>query len=330
MTEFEKIEAIKKWIRRARGKNSSRVIVDIGDDAAVIRRGGGDLVVTTDSQVEGTHFSLTFARPEEIGHRLLASNLSDLAAMGARAETVVVSLTLGASLGDRFLEGFYTGMGKLARRFDVDIVGGNLAKVRGPSVLDMTAFGTVRGEALRRGGARDGDLLAVTGSLGDSAGGLYALTKWKGAARTRFPRLAKAHLLPMPQSEFGPLLRGLASSAIDISDGLSSELHHLCAASGTAAWIEESRLPISAELGRLADSTERESLEWALHGGESYGLLFTVAPGKWSAVERAACKARTQVTVIGMIERSSARTAVVIHLVSGNTETLPNGGWKHF
>src|SRR3569833_2723362 len=257
--------------RRVRGSSTGAVTLGIGDDCALLRlKQGEDVAVTTDLSIEGRHFLLDLHPPQAIGHRTLARGLSDLAAMSARPVAAFLSLGLPAKLAGRngskhsawiarFLDGFLA----LANQHRTPLTGGDLAQ--SPVALaDIVLIGAVpRGRALLRSGARAGDLLYVTGCLGGSASGLRRLLQGGRNGKG----VVAAHLWPEPRIAQGVWLRnrGAASAAIDISAGLSTDLHHLCEESGVAAEIDSAALPICPGA----------SLEDALHGGEDYELLFT-------------------------------------------------------
>lgn len=244
------------------------VLLGIGDDAALLRPAADmELAQTTDSLVEQVHF-LPGAPPRSLGHRLLAVNLSDLAAMGATPAWALLSLTL-PSVDEAWLAGFAAGLGQLARLHEVALVGGNLS--RGPLNLGLQLTGLVpAGTALRRSGARPGDEIWVSGTLGDAA--LGRLPGASAALRTRFE-------YPTARVALGVALRGIASSCIDLSDGLLADLPRLTQASGCGAILEVDQLPLSSALQASA-----AALSWqrALLGGEDYELCFT-APAENAA-----------------------------------------------
>ncbi|HZA51980.1 MAG TPA: thiamine-phosphate kinase, partial [Myxococcaceae bacterium] len=236
----------------------ARVPVGIGDDCAVLRpRPGWDLCVTTDALVEGVHFTREHFSLADVGHKALAVNLSDLAAMGARPAWFLCALELPAWVDDRRLDGLARGMSALAREHRIALVGGNLSRARSLSVT-LTAVGEVpRGGALRRAGGRAGDRLYVSGRLGDARLGLALLAKGlRGQARAR-------QLRPTPRIALGLVARRFASAAIDVSDGLAQDAGHLAAASGVRALLQVNRLPIGAELERHAG---QGASAWAVSG----------------------------------------------------------------
>jgi thiamine-monophosphate kinase len=272
--------------------NGEGVRVGIGDDAAVLRPPAGeDLVATVDAVVEGIHFTGRFS-PGEIGWKALAVNLSDLAAMGARPLWALVALATPRAANAARLGGIGRGIAACARRHGVAVVGGNVTAARELSVT-VTVVGSVRrGRALLRGGGRPGDLLVVSGTLGDAALGVRAGAPAALRDRQRRPR---------PRLALGAAAAGIARAAIDLSDGLLQDLGHLCEASGVGARVEADRLPLSGAY-RRAVRGRRDPLAGALSGGEDYELLLAVPPARLGALRAAARRVRTPVTVVGVLE----------------------------
>jgi thiamine-monophosphate kinase len=277
------------WLRQRWPERSPGLSLGIGDDAAIVTpTRGADLVLTADLSIEGVHFRLDLHPSRSVGHRALARALSDLAAMGARPRFALVSLSLPRTTRRSWIGAFYDGLGKLARAMGVTLIGGDTAMTSSAAVTcDVIAVGEVRhSRALRRSGAQPGDGIYATGSLGLSALGLALLTSGAGTdgdaprayklpARDRRAAL-NAHLYPVPRCRAGMVLarRGLASAAIDISDGFARDLGRLCDASGCGAVIWEERLPLVNLKGDRCRSLN--PLELGLHGGEDYELIFTV------------------------------------------------------
>jgi len=320
------------------------VKLGIGDDAALVSvKEGHELILTTDMSIEGVHFLNGVHPAEAVGHRALARSLSDVAAMGGVPRYVLVSLAISKEAGRKWISRFYRGMQALARRFEVRLVGGDTAVVPARTVIDVLVAGEVpRGKALRRSGARAGDLIFLSGRLGLSALGLRLLRNKQpasvkvaqaispapqaGQAQARVPvplarEAIRAHLYPEPQCALGRFLsrRGLASAMIDVSDGLSTDLSRLCAASGVGARVWATKIP-GPSLPWTADS-----LQLALHGGEDYRLLFTVP-------RREASHLPSQfeghlLYHLGEIESSRG---VKLIAAGGKVRTLAPGGWDHF
>lgn len=320
-------------IRARQGhKSFPGLVLGIGDDCALLEQKPGEqIVVTTDLSIEGRHFQLDWHPPEVVGHRTLARGLSDLAAMGARPLAAFLSLGLpreltvakgpGAAWLDRFFDGFFA----LAKAHNTPLAGGDLAQ--SPlAIADIVLVGAVpKGRALLRSGARAGDLLYVTGTLGGAAAGLASLREFAQTSRSRplslsarLRRQFTPHFAPQPRIAQGLWLqrRGIATAAIDLSDGLSTDLAHLCEESGVAAEVAAVHLPIAP----------RATLAPALHGGEDYELLFT-APAKKRLPGEIAGVAITQIGRV--IPRRRGQALVALHTDRG-TEPLEPRGWEHF
>jgi thiamine-monophosphate kinase len=329
--ELDVLRAIRR--RAAKGARGRDLRLGIGDDCALLRlRDGEELAVTTDLSIAGRHFRLEWHPPEVVGWRTLARGLSDLAAMGARPVAAFLSLGVPSELAvgaenrkswvDQFLDGFFS----LAMAHKTPLGGGDLAEAP-VALADIVLVGGVpRGTALLRSGARPGDLLYVTGSLGGAAAGLKMLAELAVGERGPMPDQwndsLSAQLRPKPKIQTGLSLRrrGLATAAIDISDGLSTDLAHLCEESGVSAIIHADELPITAEA----------SLEQALHGGEDYELLFTARPG--TRIPRSiAGVAVTQIGEITAPDRDKRGGKPALMLATGCTvEPLEPRGWEHF
>jgi thiamine-monophosphate kinase len=272
-SEFEFIE----YLRRRSAKNGKRIVTGIGDDAAVVSPGGRkDMVVSADMMVEDIDFKLAWTTPQFLGHKALAVSLSDIAAMGAKPLWSIVSIGIPQVLWEAdFLKEFYEGWYELAEKHQVKLVGGDISKTPDKVVIDSVVGGEAKkNRAVKRSGARPGDLLYVTGELGGAAAGLRLLGQtYQNTVFTE--NLIKRQLAPQPQCETGRILGEfrIATSMIDISDGLSSDLAHLCRESNVGAIIYEDRISVDKNLRALNFPDE---LDLALNGGEDFELLFTV------------------------------------------------------
>jgi thiamine-monophosphate kinase len=278
------------------------VVLGIGDDAALLGvPAGHELVAALDTLVEGRHFPAG-APPQSIGHRALAVNLSDLAAMGATPAWFLLALTLPRA-DESFLEPFARGLFSLAREHGVQLVGGDTTA--GPLSLSVQALGTVpAGQALRRSGAAPGDLLYVSGTPGDAAAGLALLQDHGPESTDAHEReLLRRFLFPEPRVELGLQLRGVASACIDVSDGLAADAGRLAAASGCAAVIDAGALPLSDAL--RARVSEGQGLSNVLRGGDDYELCFTVAPLRRGEFEARMTNVKCRVTCIGVLAAGS-------------------------
>lgn len=313
------------------------VLLGAGDDCAMLDvKSDVLLLATCDSQVEEVHFTLRTSSPEQIGRKALAVNISDIAAMGGVPRYALVSLILSPTLSFEVLERIYTGMRQEAEQYDTTIVGGNIAGSGKAEqfVIDITLLGTVeRGHALMRRGAHAGDTIFVTGSLGNSAAGLYTLLH----PDKRYPQDAMEavrliHQVPRPRVQEGRALSQLGpqvvTAMLDISDGLSGDLGHLRESSQVGARVEVARLPLSAPLQAIATTVTLNPLDWALHGGEDYELLFTVAAGReQEVVEAVGQVSNMPVTAIGTIR--SANEGMRLVYSDGREETLVPQSWDH-
>ncbi len=289
------------------------VLLGIGDDCAVLRvPPGHEVLVTTDFSLEGVHYRRDWHPPDSAGHRCLARGLSDVAAMGGQPLAAFLSLALPDNLPQRWADGFFRGLLKLASAFKVSLAGGDIAQSPAGVLADIVVVGSVRqGRALRRSGARVGDAIYVTGALGGSA----AVVRELRAGMDLRPTEHRGHFFPEPRLRVGTILRErkLASSAIDLSDGLSTDLSHICEESRVGAVVYAESMPVA----------NRATLELAQHGGEDYELLFTASP-------RARVPdtiAGVQVTRIGEVIRGDR---VFVADRQGRRKRLPPRGWEHF
>jgi len=322
LTEKALIRRIRSQAKARRGRGVVRT--GIGDDAAVLECPSGfDFLLTTDFSLEGVHFRREWHPPDSVGHRCLTRGLSDIAAMGGEPTAAFLSLALPRDLPQSWVDRFMTGLLKLARQFGVQLAGGDTAESPAGVLADIAVVGQApKGKALLRSGARAGDSIYVTGELGHAAWTLHRLSEGGLAAlgsQTRTCYWAHAaHFYPQPRIAVGRWLlkHGLATATIDVSDGLSTDLGHICEESGVGALVNEAAIPRPSGL-------PTSSLHYALHGGEDYELLFTApasrpVPGKIAGV---------RVTRIGEIIRGRNVWLVDSH---GQRKALPPRGWEHF
>jgi thiamine-monophosphate kinase len=297
------------------------VALGVGDDAALVQLPpGAQLALTTDALVESVHF-LSGAPAHSLGHRALAVNLSDIAAMGAIPSWALLSLNLPAA-DEAWLQQFADGFGALARLHGVALVGGNLS--RGALSITVQLAGIVPdGEALRRDGAYAGDDLYVSGSVGDAAGGLACLRGQLAVAGAAAQFLQRRFEYPTPRVALGSALRGIASACIDVSDGLHADASRLLQASGLGARIELASLPLSPAL-RAAYGPD--AWRAALTGGEDYELCFSAPGARAGAVRSAAAAADSPVTRIGTLVRGDR---ILLHEGDSLIEFSPRG-FDHF
>lgn len=330
--EFDLIQTLK----RRYASPSPRIVRGMGDDAAVIASGPDRrYLVTTDLLAEGIHFDLRTAGFIDIGFRSAAASLSDIAAMGGTAEYLLVSLAIPRAGTGRQVEQLYDGMMAACRPHRVRLVGGDTSASRGGWFINVMLIGTAAlGRILFRNGARIGDDLYVTGTLGDSQAGLQLLERPRRSVRSLSRRqrqfLVQRHLRPTARIREGLWLAqaAWASSAIDLSDGLSGDLRHLCTESRVGALIARSALPISLACRRYAESLGQEAERLALAGGEDYELLFTVPRRHRTRFEEASARRRFQMTRVGRILH--AREGLCMTLPDGRQEPLPSSSYEHF
>ena len=316
------------------GQASDDVVVGIGDDAAVVRtRDNKYLIATCDIQVEGVHFLREKITPHQLGRKAVAINVSDIASMGGLPKQLWVSLVLPQDTAVEYVDALYEGMMEETGRCGANIVGGNIARSPSGLVVDTFLLGEVEPEyLLLRSGAKVGDLVLVTGHVGDSAAGLaLVLNPEANCERKHADRVLQAHLTPVPRLEEGRVIAesGIATAMIDVSDGTLADLGHICERSGVGAKVWADRLPLSDAARAVAEAVGKAPLEWALSGGEDYELLFTAPPDK--AEELAALVHRetgTPVTAIGEIVPAEEGIKVVREI--GEVLSLERGGWDHF
>jgi len=305
------------------GRSRADVIIGVGDDGAVLQvRDGFDLVVTTDTMVEGVHF-FPDVDPRALGHKLVAVNVSDLAAMGAEPSWLSLAITL-PKVDPVWLQAFAEGLSETADYYNCQLVGGDTT--RGPLTLTVIAKGLVpRGKALTRAGAKVGDYLYVTGTLGDAALGLKLVQNQVEVSKKHRAHILQRFHYPTARVALGQALRTIASSAMDISDGLCGDLPHILQRSKVGAIVDVSKIPMSQA---LKDSCDWQSaVQCALSGGEDYELLFTVPENKRGALEVLLSPYGVPVTCIGRITGLAGK----LELRQGDLPfAYQHQGYQHF
>lgn len=319
---MDEFELIRRYFAPLSGP-AEGVMLGIGDDCALLAPPPGyELAITSDTLISGRHFPEETA-PFDIGWKALAVNLSDLAAMGAKARWFTLALALPEA-NESWLAGFSGGLKKLADESGVHLVGGDTT--RGPLTITITALGIVpAGGALRRSGAQAGDRICVSGTLGDAA---LALDRWRAGGdpgADDAPSLRARLDRPTPRLALGEALRGIAHAAIDLSDGLAADLAHVLEASGVGAQVYAARLPASTAFDRLAPAADRARLQLA--GGDDYELCLCIAPSQLSEARRRAAALGCALTDIGEIEAGSGLGVVDTH---GAPLALSELGYRHF
>lgn len=317
VSEFQFIENIK----------SQYSVEKIGDDCAVLPKDSvTDLLLTADMLVEDIDFRLDWTTPEFLGHKALAVSLSDIAAMGGEPKWAMLSIGIPTNVWNtRFIDRFYEGWFTLARQHGVELVGGDVSRSPDKIILDSIVGGEApKGKAILRSRAKPGDSIYVTGFLGGAAGGLMLLesgSRAKNSNKTQ-KELINRQLRPIPQITIGKqlLTLGLPSAMIDISDGLSSDLEHICRPSGVGARLEAKYLPVDANLGELA-MTDKERTGLAINGGEDFELLFTSHTKEISPAI---------IPGIHHIGEVTANTEIIEIVDGGKSSILPFRGYRHF
>ncbi len=305
--EFKLIERV---TRPVRNKN---VTVGIGDDAAVLRFGNDNMVVTMDTICEGDHFSRRYFTPRQIGIKAMESNLSDIAAMGGRPLYTLLSFALTPDMDVETMDGIYTGLYERADRYGVEIIGGDMTH-SSTMVVSVTLMGRVDGPKITtRGGAKPGDIIRVTGPLGASTAGLKLFLQNKPG----FENVKRKHTEPNCRLDISDTIAGTATAMEDVSDGLASEVRNICQAGRTAAVIYREKVPVDPETIKAAASVGEDGIDLALFGGEDFELVYTVPPDLADA-----CPGTTVGEMISgsgvFLEKDGARTR------------LTRFGWDHF
>lgn len=335
MNEFDFIKRIRTRAR-AHGP-SAQVLRGIGDDAAVIQPSAGrEIVISVDLLIEDIDFIRDSTPPHLLGHKALAVSLSDIAAMGAQPRWALISLGVTEDVWDtNFGDQLYEGIFKLADRYQVKLIGGDTSRSPAKIVLDSIMIGEcAQGRAVSRVGARQGDLIFVTGTLGGAAAGLRLLKKGARLATPTNDDEAQAiekvllrQISPEPRVGWGLVIgeEGLASAMIDLSDGLSSDLHHLCDENNVGALVEAAKIPIDQTVAELCGRRALDPLLLALHGGEDFELLFTVSPKNVSRLPKKVDG--VAITCIGTVE---AATKGVRIAEGARIWELEPQGFQHF
>jgi thiamine-monophosphate kinase len=293
-----------RWIRDRIGTRKGRIVVDSGDDAAVVKAGRGHLLFKTDSVIDGVHFDGRHARPEEVGHKAIARCLSDIAAMGCFPTFAVVAMMIPRNGRQAYLQRLLAGLGRTARRFDTLVVGGDVAGHAGKLAISVALLGETRDlDPVRRSGARVGDVIAVTGPLGGSILGKHLRFTPRVREGIQLNRRFELHAM------------------IDLSDGLATDLGHLCRESGVGAILDEDRLPLTSAAGKLSRRDGISPVDHALSDGEDYELLFTLPASEAARLRRSRLG-----RVIGEIVATEGLT---LRGTEGALREIRVRGWEH-
>jgi len=317
------------------------VVVGVGDDAAVVNgRPGFQWVVSCDTMVEEIHFKPVTMRYGDIGFKAMASNISDMAAMGAQPRFALVALSAPKSLGSDKLKELYDGLYDCAGRYGVAVIGGDTTSSPAGLTVTVTILGEVEsGRALLRSAAQPGDAVFVVGALGESAAGLHALLKRGRSAYHELEgagppveRLIRAHQRPLPQVEAGRLLArsGMGRALNDISDGLASEAWEIAEASGATLLLEEEAIPVGEELASYGAEEGFDPLDWVFFGGEDYGLVGTTAAENVEALGCLMAESGILFHRIGSVEKVDGHSGVWLRRRTGERQALEKKGYNHF
>jgi thiamine-monophosphate kinase len=324
-----KEDQIVRLIRKRYGGTGRGIIRGIGDDAAVVRpRGCAEYwVITTDMLLEDVDFRRSWLTPAQLGHKALAVNLSDLAAMGAQPRFFTAALALPQGIRQPWIQACYRGMMRLARKHGALLIGGDLSRSRAGIQITITAIGTSARKPILRSGGRPGDILFVTGTLGRAAAGLALLRRGRRKGKNPAERRALvSHLTPQPRCDAGIWLAGsgLVRGMMDLSDGIAMDLPRMCEACGTGAELFRSRLPVCA----AALSWKCDPMDLALNGGEDFELLFAVSARNADRLEAAYPRHLPAIHRIGRLRRE--RGVVWRAEPGGAARRLAPGGFDHF
>jgi len=305
--EFGLIEKISK---KSKDKN---VVVDIGDDAAVFKTEKGLQVITTDTLVKGDHFRKEWFTPIQIGKKAIEINVSDIAAMGGIPKYALVSLAIPKDLDEDFVEGIYKGMWSVCKKYGIEIIGGNMTH-SDIIVISITLTGEVDKKNLcLRSGAKPGDLIFVSGHLGNGRAGLRLFEENVDG----FNKIRKNYLEPKAQLDFSIKISPYVNSLIDISDGLASEINHICKESKCGAIIYKDKIPINEDVRLLAKKLNEDEYEYALYGGEDFQLVYSVSKENIN---------KTNGFLIGEITKDKN----ILLSYKGKKKKLINAGYDHF
>ena len=304
--------------------NKDNIIKGIGDDAAVFSVENNLLqLATTDMLVEGIHFNREFITAWQLGYKAIAVNFSDIAAMGGTPTNILISLAIPSDIDVDFMVQLYDGMKYLTKKFNANIIGGDTVASLQGLVINVTVLGTVPLPLVKyRSGAKNGDLVVVTGDLGSSAAGLeILLNKYE---QEQYEILVKKHLMPFPQLNYGEIIANYANSMNDISDGLASEANEISTASEVGIMLKENKMPVLKETKEVAKVFQKDVLDYVLFGGEDYQLVFTITPEKLTQLQGELI----DLTIVG--EVCSSFNGVKLERNDGTIIDIKSKGYNHF
>ena len=322
--EFGLIEKLRRKI----GKRSHRIKLGPGDDCAIVAAPDHDMLFTTDTLIEDVHFELPNISPQMLGKKSIVVNLSDIAAMGGSPLYILISLGIPISTRVEFVEKLYAGFESMAKKYNCNIIGGDISKSVNGLIISITVVGEVKKNTLiRRSGARDKDKIFVTGTLGSSAAGLEILKRSNPVKKNK---ITEYHLSPKPRLDEGQILAEKigVSAMIDLSDGLASDLKRICEESKCGARIYLDKIPLSYALRKFKKSINKNILDYALFGGEDYELLFTIKQKKVPQLQKQWKKMKIPITNIGEI--LNKKHGIILVSPDGKEKPLSQTGYDHF
>ncbi len=322
MEEFDFIKSIQpKYYQQA------TTLKGIGDDAAILRHTYEDIITTVDTMVENVHFSSDTTEPFHIGYRALAANISDIAAMGGTPTSYLVSIVVPKNWSSESLQQIYRGMNQLSKQYKMDLIGGDT--VSGAQLsLSITVIGTVAADKVRyRSSAVEGDIVFVTGTLGDAACGLHILLNKDRSLYNKYQYLIDRHRMPDPRVNFINACKAIDRITLnDVSDGIANETNEIAKASDKLLVIEYDKVP-SHPL--LSDFSEELQFDWKLSGGEDFELLGTVAVQNWEQLKEIALKTNTPITAIGKVKDKPNKNSTVWLQYKNQHQKLEKSGYTH-
>jgi thiamine-monophosphate kinase len=332
VSELGEFALIARLQERLQGVTPSHVMCGVGDDCAVLRPAADmELLLTTDTQEEGVHFRRDWASAADIGWRCLAVNVSDIAAMGGSPLGALVALSLPATLEVAFVEALYDGMQAVAQQYSCPVIGGNISQRADTLSVTITVVGQIPcGQSVYRAGAQVGDEIWVTGALGAAKAGLEVLSRPQAVVGLHTADVLRRYRRPQPRLFEAQYLRQQAQlhSLLDISDGLSSDLRHICEASGVGAELEAAAIPVTADVRQIAVAVQVDPLLLALHGGEDFELCLTASPGSVGSIQAAFHQRfHCPLVRVGTIQPGHG---VQLRLPHGEVRPLPAQGYDHF
>jgi thiamine-monophosphate kinase len=304
--------------------------VPIGDDAAAFFFAGGLVLLTTDSIYEGVHFKIPPFQISDVGWKAMAAGVSDIAAMGGEPNCALLSLALHEPPGEKDIRSLMSGVLEMLSSCKCSLIGGDVCRSAGGLALTATVAGTPPpGGPVLRSGAKEGDIIGVTGSVGESAAGLYVLREQSDDLRARYPRIVESHLRPKPRVKAGAILASCGASAMeDISDGMAADLSHVCEESGLGCELEARLVPLADDLRALAEEVDEDPLQWVMAGGEDYELIFTASPGSFDEAVACLVDHGTPACRVGVMR--PAATGRVLVKEDGEKIGLEGVGYDHF